>query len=214
MKKLTILLICLLGFGAAQAQERVLNRGIINHRDGDGVVAPTRANNGFGVKGGLLYTSLRGDGSDQIAGLKSASNWHAGFYAQFSLNNVFSIQPEALYSRREVKSDNGGLQMDYIDIPVLAVFNFTENVSLHAGPQVGVMMTLRQDGKELDKEGYNTFDYGVAAGLEARLSIFRLGGRYYMSLADIGDGSTQNLSSAAFNDIKAGNFQVYIGIGF
>ncbi|WP_205500165.1 porin family protein [Rufibacter psychrotolerans] len=211
MKKLTFFLICTLWLGAAQAQERVLNRGIINHNEETGDLA--RTNSGFGVKGGVLFNTLHGDGTDFLNNVKTATNWHAGFYSQFSVGRVFSIQPEALYSRREVKSDDSNMRFDYIEVPVLAVLNFTETLSLHAGPQVGVMLTAKQDDKEIDKEGYNTFDYGATAGLEARLSIFRIGGRYYRSFGDLGKFDSAN-AQRFLNDVKAGNFQVYLGVGF
>ncbi|WP_053093830.1 porin family protein [Rufibacter radiotolerans] len=211
MKKLTLLLIATLFLGAAQAQERVLNRGIINHNEG--AEGSPKGNSGFGVKGGVLFNSLHGDGEDQIRGLKTSTNWHAGFYSQFSIGSVFSIQPEALYTRREVKSDDGDLRFDYIDVPVLAVANLTENISIHAGPQVGVMLTAKRDDNEIDKEGLNTFDYGAAAGVEAKVSMFRLGGRYYRSFADIGKFDA-GLLNTSLNDVKAGMFQIYLGVGF
>ncbi|MFB9863417.1 PorT family protein [Rufibacter immobilis] len=210
MKKLTLLLICTLFFAAAQAQERVLNRGVINHNEEAGL---DRDNSGFGVKGGVLFSSLQGDGKDMLDNLKSSTNWHAGFYSQFSLGRVFSIQPEALYSRREVRADDANRRFDYIDVPVLAVVNFTDNLSFHVGPQVGIMLTAKEDDREIDKEGLNTFDYGAAAGLEAKLFIFRLGGRYYRSFSDLGKFDAAN-ANRALNDIKAGNFQIYLGVGF
>ena len=215
MKKTILLLIAVLTLGAAQAQERVLNRGIINHRDGDGETAPTYDNSGFGIKGGLMYNTLRGDGTDGIQGLKTGTNWHAGFYSQFSLSRFFSVQPEILYSRKESKMEGGSMRFDYIEIPVMGVLSVTDNVSLYVGPQAGVLMAVEENNKEIDKSQFNSFDFGAAAGLEARLSIFRLGARYYLSLADLGE--TEDAGDAAysaFNNIKSGNFQVYLGVGF
>ncbi|GAA4306340.1 porin family protein [Nibribacter koreensis] len=215
MKKTILLLIASLTFGMAQAQERVLNRGTINHRDGDGEAAPKYNNSGFGIKGGVLFNSLRGDGTDAMPGLKTATNWHAGFYSQFSLSGVFSVQPEILYSRKESKMDAGTMRFDYIEIPVMGVFNFSDNVSIHAGPQAGVLMAVKENDKEIDKAQFNSFDFGAAAGVEARLSFFRLGARYYLSLANMAE--TEDADAAtyrAYDNIKAGNFQVYLGVGF
>ncbi|MBC3540154.1 porin family protein [Rufibacter sediminis] len=211
MKKLCLLLISVFFFEAAQAQERVLNRGVINHNEESG--GGERTNSGFGVKGGVLFSALQGDGKDALDNLKATRNWHAGFYSQFSLGRVFSIQPEALYTRREVNADDSDRRFDYIDVPVLTVANLTDNISIHAGPQVGIMLTAKENDKEIDKEGLNTFDYGAAAGIEAKVSIFRLGGRYYRSFADLGKFDQAN-ANRALNDIKAGNFQVYLGVGF
>jgi len=215
MKKTLLLFIWVLSFGAAHAQERVFNRGTINHSEGDGVVAPAQDNTGFGVKAGLLYANFRGDGESQFPGLGSAASWHAGFYAQFGIGRIFSIQPELLYARRQGKTDDGDMRFDYLEVPVLAVVSLTDNISIHAGPQVGVMMSAKREGTEINTENFNSFDYGAAAGAEARLSIFRLGARYYLSMTDLGKfESTATAADRGYNDLKTGNFQVYLGVGF
>lgn len=164
------------------------------------------------MKGGLTLATLRGNDKDQLGDFSGLTTFHAGVYTQFSLGSFFSIQPEALYSRKGVERDDMTYRFDYIEVPVLAVFNVLDNVSLHAGPQIGIMMSAKEGDTEVDTEPLNAFDYGVAAGAEARVSIFRLGARYNLGLADL--RKENNLGQRIDQDIKHGFFQVYLGVGF
>jgi hypothetical protein len=95
---------------------------------------------------------------------------------------------------------------------VLAVFNITDNISMHLGPQVGVMIAAKEEGKEINLESYNTFDYSAAAGLEAMFSRFRVGTRYVHDLAEL---RKENEADQSINeDIENSVIQVYLGIGF
>jgi hypothetical protein len=92
------------------------------------------------------------------------------------------------------------------------VFNITETVSVHLGPQIGVLMSAKEDDTEVSIEPLNTFAYGLAAGAEARLSIFRLGARYNLGLEDL--RKENNEGKKISQDLKHGVFQVYLGVGF
>lgn len=172
----------------------------------------TRPNSGFGIKGGVNFATLRGSDKDVMGSFSGTTTFHAGVYTQFSLGNTFSIQPEALYSRKGIERNDSTFRYDYLEVPVLAVFNITENVSVHFGPQVGVMIAAKEGDRETEMEPLNTFDYGVAAGAEARLSIFRLGARYNLGFADLRKENDQG--QKINQDVKHGVFQVYLGIGF
>lgn len=133
-------------------------------------------------------------------------------FTQFAFTEFFSLQAELLYSRKGFERSDSVFRFDYLDVPLLAVFNITQNLSLHLGPQVSFMVSAQFEDQEIDLEPYNTFDYGLAAGLEGRISRFRLGTRYNLGLADFRD---QNAAGHDINqDIKNSVVQVYLGIGF
>ncbi|MDO6390475.1 porin family protein [Pontibacter sp. BT731] len=169
-------------------------------------------NAGFGIKGGVNFATLRGSDADVLGNFKGLTTFHAGVYTQFSLGNTFSIQPEALYSRKGIERNDSTFRFDYLEVPILAVFNITETVSVHLGPQVGVLMSAKEDDTEVSIEPLNTFAYGLAAGAEARLSIFRLGARYNLGLEDL--RKENNEGKKISQDLKHGVFQVYLGVGF
>ncbi|PKV66949.1 porin family protein [Pontibacter ramchanderi] len=172
----------------------------------------TGPNSGFGIKGGVSFATLRGSDKDVLGDFSGLTTFHAGVYTQFSLGNTFSIQPEALYSRKGIERNDSTFRFDYLEVPILAVFNITETVSVHFGPQVGILMSAKEEDTEVNIEPLNTFAYGVAAGAEARLSVFRLGARYNLGVEDLRKETNQG--QKINQDIKHGVFQVYLGLGF
>ncbi|MCC9166465.1 porin family protein [Pontibacter harenae] len=171
-------------------------------------------NSGFGFKGGVNFANMAGGDREAVWGSTDyMTSFHAGAFAQFSFNNSFSLQSEVLYSRKGFeRQDTATYRFDYIEVPVLAVFNITENFSIHAGPQASLMILARRENQEVLMEPYNTFDYGIAAGAEARFGRFRLGGRYNRGFADLRkeDDAGQSINQ----DIKNNVFQIYLGVGF
>ena len=188
-------------------------------------------NNGFGVKGGFTAANFRGDDKQNFSNEGAYNTFHAGVYAQFGFNDKFSLQPEVLYSRQGFKGDSPATtapagsyttRLDYIQVPVLLVYNFLDNVSLHVGPQVSLLTKVKEGDRErriADENNrfgysYNSLDYGLSAGLEARVGPARIGGRYTAGFADI--IQDQNLAvtgNQALTNIKNGAFQVYVGLG-
>ncbi|AMJ67617.1 hypothetical protein AXW84_20995 [Hymenobacter sp. PAMC 26628] len=82
----------------------------------------------FGIKAGASLTNVVGS-STMGFDIKNKLGFHGGFIANLPINDVFSIQPELLYSMKgyKINEDDGFGAMlerkqtlDYIDIPVLA----------------------------------------------------------------------------------------------
>lgn len=175
-------------------------------------------NSSFGIKGGVNFNQLRGADKDNLTDLKNQTTWHAGIFGQFPIrgSQKFSVQVEALFNRRAFESDSLEVKMDNIEVPFLFVFNPLDNISVHAGPYAGVLMTAKENEKEVPeriKKMMNSFNYGLAAGAEARLSVLRLGARYSLDLNEIYK-EKRNINNRAVQDIKNGMFQVYLGVGF
>ncbi|MCC9138760.1 porin family protein [Pontibacter silvestris] len=211
-RNFTLLLMLLYAFtGYAQEEEVAGPRSLRqNHNLFSGLDAP---NSGIGIKGGVNFANVHGSDKDLYGGnVNSYTSFHAGIFAQFSLGQIFSIQPEILYSRKGFEQADSTFRFDYLDLPLLAVFNFTDNFSIHAGPQIGIMVSSKQGDREIDLAPYNTFDYGFAAGLEGRVSRFRVGARYNMSFADL--RKENDTGQSIDQDIMNSVIQVYLGIGF
>lgn len=193
-------------------------------------------NTGFGIKGGFTASNFRGDDKKNYSDEGIYNTFHAGVYAQYGFTDKISIQPELLYSRQGFAGNNGqpntqgstingayNTRLDYIQVPVLLVYNFLDNVSVHVGPQVSLLTKVRENGVErklANDQGnfsyaYNSLDYGLAAGLEARVGPARVGGRYVAGFNQIiKDQDFTKTGNRALTDIKNGAFQVYVGIGF
>lgn len=215
MKKILLLSFALTVSIAGFAQKRVTSTSPVNHNM-EGNNAPE--NSGFGLKGGLNISNIHGGNESAYPNAKGKTSFHVGAFSQFSVTDFFSIQPEVLYSRQGFSSDaNPGStiktgtvdnQLDYINVPVLFSFQVLDNISLQAGPMVGLLLTAKENNTETIKEQYNSFDYGAAAGIEGRLSIARLGIRYNYGINDI--YKAPRVSPEIRNNV----LQVYAGIGF
>ena len=210
MKKIPLLFLAILLSLAGYSQKRVTTTAPINHNL-EGSNAPE--NSGFGIKGGLNFTDVRD--TDGGVNFDPKTSYHVGAFAQFSITDWFSLQPEVIFSRKGYDSTDVTRRLDYFDVPLLFVFNPLDNVSLHVGPQASLLMTVKDGEREVNKEdSYNSLDYGLVGGVEARLSFFRFGARYNLGLNEIYQDTYREVARNVNKDIKNGAFQVYVGVGF
>nr|GFD13455.1 hypothetical protein [Tanacetum cinerariifolium] len=89
----------------------------------------------YGVKAGASLTNFSGKDSD---GYKNKFGFNGGVAANFGLNDMFSIQPEVLYSMKGAKANGTDvrLNLNYIDVPVLAKISTGETgLFFELGPQ-------------------------------------------------------------------------------
>jgi hypothetical protein len=109
----------------------------------------------FGVKAGVNFASVNGDIADDEE-WDGRTGFHGGVLVNIPVTELFSVQPELLYSTQGFKftdvEDNEEVtgKLDYIIIPVLADFSLAEGFSLQGGPQIGFNVT-----KELEADGYS-----------------------------------------------------------
>lgn len=126
----------------------------------------------FGGKAGVNFASLSGDGSENSEGV---TKFHLGAVANFGITEFLSIQPEILYSSQGYKqADNDDIRvnLDYLNIPIMADFILAEGFSLQGGPQIGININseLDFDGETADIEDVETLDIGVGIGAQYKLA--------------------------------------------
>jgi hypothetical protein len=167
----------------------------------------------FGVKGGVNFATVNGDDIDSP---DSRTSFHVGALVEVPVSDMFSVQAEALYSGKGFDFDYEGsdgdkaeLQLDYIDVPVLAKFYLTEGLSLEAGPQLSFLINEEldvnpnSDSGDLDLDEAESIDLGLAGGLsfQTNFGIFATG-RYIYGLSDV------------YKDVDIHNSTFQIGIGY
>lgn len=167
----------------------------------------------FGVKGGVNFATISGNDIDSP---ESRTSFHVGVVAEFPLADIFSIQAEALYSGQGFDFDFDGpdgdkaeLQLDYINVPVLAKVYVTKGLSIEAGPQFSFLineevdLNPNSDDGDFDMDEAETFEFGVAAGLtfQTEMGLFATG-RYNVGLTEI------------YKDVDAKNSVFQLGIGY
>jgi opacity protein-like surface antigen len=136
----------------------------------------------YGIKGGINFADLSGADADNAEGI---TGLHLGVIAEFSIFDNLSFQPELLYSAQGAKIDDADHKLGYLTLPVMAKFYLNDKLSIHAGPQFGLLISENNEVKEADN---NKTDFGISGGIEYNLweGLF-IQGRYNSGLSDISD---------------------------
>ena len=164
----------------------------------------------FGAKAGINLSTLQPDLPDPAA----RTSIHLGGMAEISINEMFSIQPELLYSAQGVKDesdDNEFVRLSYLTLPVLAKYYLLEGLSVEAGPQFGFLLSaeFEDNGETTDlKDDVKPVDVGFALGAGYKLeSGLNFGIRYYL-------GSDINNIGEDPDKFKNRVFQISVGYFF
>ena len=174
-----------------------------------------------GIKGGLNASTLYLDNVDDR---NERIGFHVGVFTQIPVSSFFAIQPELQYSMKGVSADynllgaNGRntFKLNYVELPVLATFKLGNSVDLQAGPYASYLLSskvstegdLGSDYRNINRDNFNTFDFGLAGGLNIYFGKLLLGLRYGQGLQPVAkDGAARLLMGKAKNAVG----QVSIG---
>ncbi|GAA4311867.1 hypothetical protein GCM10023115_32290 [Pontixanthobacter gangjinensis] len=115
----------------------------------------------------------------------------AGITYQKEITRNLNFRPELLFTKKGgwVIIDFGtGIKEDlyYVDLPILLSWEFMNNFSLQAGPQLGLLVAEKSADKELPKLGANIFNMDASGGFLWEISRkINLGARYSYGLTKI-----------------------------
>lgn len=153
----------------------------------------------FGIKAGLNFANLKGNAD---ADFNTLTNFHIGGVYEVSIFDHLSLQPELVYSVQGAKVDDEELKLNYFNVPVLLKFYLNDGFNIHAGPQMGMLLSESDYFERFDT---NTFDFGFTGGLEFFISdgLFAQA-RYYA-------GTNQVIDNP---DLKNTMIQVSLGYVF
>ena len=163
----------------------------------------------FGIKAGLNYANQTGSEitiNSSNYRTTAITNYHAGLIAEIKLVDIFSIQPELLYSTQGASYKNAveefNNELGYLSMPVLAKINLNKVVSIELGPQASFLLNEKNN---FDVKDANTFDFAIVGGIGLNITnhLF-LQGRYGLGLT--------NASKDA--EVKNSVVQVSAGIKF
>lgn len=177
-----------------------------------------------GIKGGLNVSNLI---TDEVTDRNARIGFHAGVYGQLFVNEGFAIQPELLYSTKGNKvmttfgiiDQETKFNLSYLDIPVLAVFKLGNVAEIHAGPYWSYLVganvdtdgDLGDDFRNLDRDNFDNWDYGLVGGVGFNLGAVQIGARYNYGLNEIArsEGAKRLLGST-----KNSVGQIYLACNF
>ncbi len=181
----------------------------------------------LGAKAGLNFASLNGDLEDA----KGRTSFHLGGMVEVPLTDKLSVQPELLFSSQGAKFDSDALSLNYVNVPIMAKYYVTEEISIEAGPYVGFLLSAnfkyetedddlnpntsgersntKASEKQDVKDDIKSLDFGLNIGLGYKMpSGLNFAARYTLGLANASDfeNSTQ--------EFKNGVFQLSVGYFF
>ena len=165
----------------------------------------------FGVKGGVNFANWAGDDVDED-GKKSLIGPHFGIFYNAKLTEMFSIQPDLVYSAQGVKYEVLGVEVkaatSYINLTGLVRLNTSSGFFVGLGPQIGFLMSAKAKTEGADDEDFKDdmkgtdFAAALAAGFELE-SGFGFYARY-----------NHGLSTIAEDDSKAYNRVFQVGLRY
>jgi opacity protein-like surface antigen len=153
----------------------------------------------FAATGGLNMANVSGE-DDLDADMKIGI--HVGVSASFELSDAMTLKTGALYSMKGAQLDMGGetikFNLSYIEIPANFSFAVSDQMSLMAGPYIGLLMdaTMTYDGESEDLEDMAGMDFGINIGAGfAVTEVISINAGYQMGLTSLdedGDGDAKN----------------------
>ena len=119
----------------------------------------------FAGKFGFNISSIGGadiDESDPLLGI------HIGGLAEIPLQDDLYFQPEVLISMQGADVGTANLKLTYLLFPLIGKYFITEDISLEAGPQIGVL--LGDNSEDFMFVNTNSFDFALDLGAGYRLN--------------------------------------------
>jgi len=181
----------------------------------------------LGVKGGVNFSNLYVDDVDD-ENMKAGLN--LGLFAKIPVTKRLSFQPEILYSSKGSKitynnilgSGTYRFNLNYVEVPLLAVVNIAGPLNLQAGGYVAYLSSANvksvddegniQEVNDLDADNFNRFDGGLVGGLSFDIKGFTIGGRYNYGLNEVGESGS--LAGQLTKNSKNSVITFYVGFGF
>lgn len=181
---------------------------------------------------------------------KMLFGFHVGGFAEIGITEKFAFQPELLFSMEGSKFESSSsgsefgftysetteekLKMSYINIPLLAKFYATEQLFFAAGPQLGFLMSAKQDydstftiDGESESESFSdkdvkdqyksiNFSAALGAGYFFTENVFAEV-RYNIGLSNVAESQTVDTGFGTYTfepEAKINNLQISLGYKF
>lgn len=178
----------------------------------------------FGIKGGVNFSNINTSNTSES---KSLTGVNFGVFAKLPITSLFAIQPEMYFTTKgsELTYQNvfvdGTAQFDlnYIEVPVLAVFKITNNFNFQLGPYASYLLSSNVKNvsdvsfnfeNNINSGDFNKFDTGIAAGVEFEGKSLSMGIRYNLGLVTVGQEKTYFGTNYVFPDGKNSILNVYL----
>ncbi|MEQ8905023.1 porin family protein [Ekhidna sp.] len=176
-----------------------------------------------GIKGGANFSNLYVDDvSDE--NMKIGLNlglWHQAASGALQTELNYSNKGAEVIYNGALGSGKYRYNLNYLEMPILFV-GHVGDFNLHIGPYIGFLVganikDVDSDGNinqvaQLDRDDFNTFDYGLSGGAAIEFDASQIGLRYNYGLREI--GKSGSFAGEAANNAKNSVFQLYVAFDF
>lgn len=152
----------------------------------------------FGVKAGINLANVSISGGGTSISPNSLTRGTVGAFAMIPGGKNFTIQPELLYSGMGFGYSGSKVTFDYLSVPVLAKFTGASGFGIYAGPQIGFLLSAKDDGDDI-KENIKSTDFSGVFGADYTLSNginfaarYQLGFSNFIKEGDPGEAAKNN----------------------
>ena len=148
---------------------------------------------GIGIKVGQNFSSV-----NSVAVDRHSASFHGGVTFQVGINDKISLVPEVLLSQTKLSTNpkiaallNNQVynpetyHLSYLMVPLLVQVKPFSSLLLQAGPQYGILIDQKKDGKENAQLAFKEGEFSFVGGAKVNLGGFFVYGRYVVGLQDI-----------------------------
>lgn len=178
----------------------------------------------LGPKAGVTFTSFRGDHAEDV---KSRTGWAGGLFANLSLLDFLSVQPEFLIHQKGATSRynqyRNEIRVNYFEVPILLKIRLPLGQTVYPNIFAGPNFSYRVSGKYSSTDTENGDDrnisidnvrrsdtggiVGVGIDIEGQSIFFTIDARYGFGFNELGDHSY-------YLNLRNEDLTVLAGIGF
>lgn len=152
----------------------------------------------FGIKGGLNFANVNVEDADDDA-FDNLTSFHLGALAHIHMTDRFALQPELFYSGQGAKDGDDKLKLGYLNLPVLGQVMFGEGFRLQTGPQVGYLMSAKNNDDDI-KDEFNKIDFSWVFGAGYLTSMgIGIDARYNLGLSNINETDAIKVKNRVFS---------------
>ena len=178
----------------------------------------------LGIKGGINFSNLN---SADAANKKAITGVNFGVFAKLPITNSFAIQPEMYFTTKGSQltyqnvfvDGTAKFDLNYIEVPVLAVFKITHNFNFQVGPYASYLVSSKVKNvsdinfnfeNNINSGDFKKFDTGITAGFGFEGKSLGIGVRYDFGLVTVGNQKTYFGTNYVFPDGKNSVLNVYL----
>lgn len=164
---------------------------------------------GIGPKVGANFSSITG-----IDGIKSKTGSYFGVFAEIGVSDKFSLQPEVLYTSQGGVLNNEDIVNNYISVPVMFKYRLFAGLAVEVGPKFDFLSNSKIKVTHF-KGDFNSFNFGVGAGLSYRLPLgLSIDARYNFGLSNLNKNISIDGIPSSGQNLKNDVFQIGVGYRF